>query len=64
MLVFADSVASAAIPVAIGAFLGAVGSVIFLMRARGFEKMEAEAFATGEKAGGVLVQDVRGVHND
>ena len=42
VLIFADSVAGVAFPVAIGAFLGALGSVIFLMRARGFEKVEAE----------------------
>jgi hypothetical protein len=48
VLVFADS--GAGVPIVIGAFLGAVGSVIFLIRARGFEKVEAEGQTPARRA--------------
>lgn len=50
MLLLADSSINVAIPVVIGAFLGAVGSLIFLMRARGFVKVEAEGQVHARRA--------------
>lgn len=50
VFVFADSAGSVIIPVVIGVFLGGVGSVIFLMRARGFEKVEAEGQTHARRA--------------
>jgi archaellum biogenesis protein FlaJ (TadC family) len=50
MFVIADSAASAAVPLMIGSFLGAVGCLIFIMRARGFDKVEAEGQAHARRA--------------
>ncbi|HEX4670236.1 MAG TPA: hypothetical protein VH275_09730 [Solirubrobacterales bacterium] len=41
MFLVANSVSSVTIPLVIGGFLGAIGSLIFILRARAFDKVEA-----------------------